>query len=269
MSGPLHVFVHVPRCAGTTVERHFARTLGPRFLLAPRRSGPLRTLAGAAAAADLAGVSVVSGHSLSRALVAAAPGRELQEHLLIRDPVSRLVSLYNYRLARHRERGEPAPPHFARWLRTQRRDAMTRFLLHRYLGLGLDRLYGLSSRGRFEALEAALTRFRFVGAHHRCADLIAAVSQELGVDPRGAPENVTADPTLRPQDLSDADRAAVLARNPVDALVFARWRDRGFADSPQAPGGVEEAAARLPDDDRLALAASDLLSAVRRTLWRP
>ena len=42
----VHFLLHVPKCAGTTVEDHFRETLGPGFLLAPRWHNPLRAVIG-------------------------------------------------------------------------------------------------------------------------------------------------------------------------------------------------------------------------------
>lgn len=267
MSEPVHFFLHVPKCAGTTVERHFARTLGDGFLLAPRWRNPLREVIGNRyPGLDVTGVRAVSGHSLSRSLAAKFPGREVRASVLLRDPVGYLVSFWNYRWARHLERGEPAPPPFAEWRRSQRRDPITRFLLNRYFEVGYPALYGLSTRARFLYLEAAFSGFHFVGGRRRCEEALAGISRELGVDPEVRSENVGAVKKLREQDLDPGEREEILAENPGDALLHARWEDRGFG--PGGPEGAEAAAETLPAGDGLGHLARDVESAVRRGLWR-
>ena len=83
MPDPIHFFVHVPKCAGTTVETHFRRTLGEGgFALAPRWKNPLRDVIGNRAALApevIANGKVISGHSLARSMAAQFAGRELRE----------------------------------------------------------------------------------------------------------------------------------------------------------------------------------------------
>ncbi len=268
---PVHFFLHVPKCAGTTVERHFARTLGEGFLLAPRWRNPLRDVIGnryrGLAPEDLAGVRAVSGHSLSRSLAEKFPGREVKCSVLLRDPVSYLVSFYNYRWARHEERGQPAPGEFDAWRGTQRRNPIARFLLHRFFEVGYPGIYRLSTRARFLYLEAAFQGFHFVGGYRRCDEALAGISEELGVDPVVASENVGHVKRLSVSDLSEAQTTAILKENAADALLFERWKDRGF-DRAANPPEPEVAARFLPGADLAANLAADAESAVRRKLWR-
>lgn len=268
---PVHFFLHVPKCAGTTVEAHFARTLGPGFLLAPRWRHPLRDVIGnrypTLRAEDLAGVRLVSGHSLSVSLKAKFPGREVRESVLLRDPLSYLVSFYNYRWARHRERGEPAPPDFPLWRRSQRRNPIARFLLTRYFEIGVPSVYRLGTRARFLFLDRAFARFHFVGSWRRCGEAVAGISRELGVDPEAPHENVGKVGVLKAADLPQAEVAAILAEHALDQLLFDRWKDRGF-DPAANPPDPEAAAAALPSGDGPSYLPSDLESALRRKLWR-
>jgi hypothetical protein len=267
---PVHFFLHVPKCAGTTVEAHFERELGEGFLLAPRWNSPLRHVVGnrypGLTPERLARVRVVSGHSLSRSLAALFPGREVRESVLLRDPAGYLVSFWNYRWTRHETRGEPPPPPFRDWRRSQRRDPITRFLLHRYFGIGYPAIYAMSTRARFLFLENAFRRFHFVGGHRRVEEALAGISAELGVNGFARAENVGAARRLSPEALSESERAEIEAENPGDALLHARWKDRGFG--PGGPEGVEAAARRLPDRDGPRHLARDVESAVRRELWR-
>ena len=274
MTDPIHFFVHVPKCAGTTVETHFRRTLGPGgFALAPRWKNPLRDVIGnrAALPADvIANGKVLSGHSLARSMARFFPGRELRESVLLRDPVGWHVSFYNYRLWRAADRGEPTPPPFEAWLRAQRRNPIARFLLMRYFEVGYPGIYRMSSRGRFVFLEAALAGFHFVGGHQRCDEAVAGISRDLGVDDAVEPHNVgggrNVPGEVRAKDLPDALRLRIEAMHAVDALLHRRWKDRAFA--PGAPEGGDDAAAGLPDDDRMVYLRSDVETLWRKKAWR-
>jgi len=190
----VHFLLHVPKCAGTTVEAHFRAVLGPRFLLAPRWRNPLRNVIGnrySMAADDprLPRVRVVTGHSLGVSLKRRFPGAEIRESVLLRDPVSYHLSLYNYRLQRHHAGTGPEPPGFARWYLAQRRTPISRFLLNHYFEQGVPALYRISSRDRLAFLEERLRDFWFVGSYRRADKMIAGISRELDVPARAAPRN--------------------------------------------------------------------------------
>ncbi len=274
MNGPVHFFLHVPKCAGTTVERHFERTLGDGFLIAPRWKNPLREIVGnrySLTQAELADVRAVSGHSLSVSLKKLFPGREVRESVLLRDPIGYLLSFYNYRIWRHEEHGEVAPPSFEDWYSAQRRNPISRFLLHRYFEIGYPALYLMSSRARLAYLEEAFERFHFVGGYRRCDEALAGISRELGVDDEVESENVGKSKSFRREDLPEALRARILEENEVDALLYHRWADRGFragapADEEGDREGVLEA---LSDRDQIDYLLSDAATVMRKKLWRP
>lgn len=278
MTDPIHFFVHVPKCAGTTVETHFRRTLGPGgFALAPRWKNPLRDVIGnrAALPADVVAKGrVLSGHSLARSMARFYPGRVLRQSVLLRDPVGWHVSFYNYRLWRAVDRGDPTPPRFETWLRAQRRNPIARFLLMRYFEIGYPGIYRMSSRARFQFLEGALAGFHFVGGHQRCDEAVAGISRDLGVDDHVKPHNVgggrDVPGEVRAKDLPIALRTQIEKMHAVDALLHRRWKDRGWGhDCPAgAPAGGDAAALSLPDDDRMIYLRSDVETLWRKKSWR-
>lgn len=236
----VHFLLHVPKCAGTTVEEHFAQTLGERFLLAPRWEHILRGVIGnrypyGQDASRLEGVRAVSGHSLSRSLARHFPQAEIRESVLLRDPVGFHLSLYNYRWTRHWQGLAPEPPEFAEWYGLQRRNPIARFLLTRYFEQGIPAVYRLSSAGRLAWLEARLERFWFVGGLHRTGELIAAVARDLGVAEEAADRNVTETKKLTPESLGAEWCARIAADHALDATLHARWKDRGFEGAPTEP----------------------------------
>jgi len=265
----VHFILHVPKCAGTTVEAHFARLLGPGYLQAPRWESPLRNVIGnrydfATGSSRLAGVRVVSGHSLSVSLMRHLPGVRIEESVLLRDPVGYFLSFYNYRWARHRAGFESRPPGFALWYAAQRRNPISRFLLNRYFEQGIPALYRLSSRARLAWLETRLERFLFVGGVERADELIAHISRELGVDQDVARENVTAAPHLPRSEMPGRLVARILADNALDAALHERWRDRGWRDWP----GSRPAVAQPARFDHLRYVGGDALSAIAKKLIR-
>ncbi len=99
MSGRVvHFVLHVPKCAGTTVEEHFRGPLHHGFLIAPRWEHVLRNIIGnryqyPPDAPRLKPVKMVSGHSLSVSLKRHFPGAEIRESVLLREPLGYFLSL--------------------------------------------------------------------------------------------------------------------------------------------------------------------------------
>ncbi|MEL6218724.1 MAG: hypothetical protein AAFR79_09695 [Pseudomonadota bacterium] len=229
----VHFLLHVPKCAGTTVEAHFERHLGDAFLVAPRWESIWRNVIGnrypgLVQEVDLDGLRVVSGHSLSVSLKRLLPGAEIRESVLLRDPVGYHLSLYNYRWSWHRQGHAPEPPAFARWYAVQRRNPISRFLLNRYFEQGVPALYRLSSAGRLAFLEARLAEFWFVGDYRRAAEMISGISKELGIDGRVEDRNVTQEKAVTEGTLGPDWCARILRDNALDAALHARFADRGW-----------------------------------------
>lgn len=271
MTGPtVHFLLHVPKCAGTTVEAHFEAHLGRGFLRAPRWENPLRNIVGnrydyAPGDPRLAEVRVVSGHSLSVSLTRAFSGRPVEEYVLLRDPLGYFLSFYNYRWTRYAQGFEGRPPAFAAWYAAQRRNPISRFLLNRYFEIGVPALYRLSSAGRLDWLEARLARFRFVGGHERADAMIARVSHELGVPETVARRNVTEEKVLTAEGLGEAMRARILADNALDAALHARWTERGWRDGARGPAETATGQARF---DQLRYLLGDIASGLGKKAIR-
>lgn len=262
----VHFLVHVPRCAGTSVGEHFRAHLGAGFLLAPRWHNPLRLFLGERYAMRpedprLAALKVVTGHSLGVSLKRHLASAEIRESALLRDPVSYLVSLYNHRAAQHCAGAGPRPPAFAEWCRAQRRNPVSRFLISHYFERRVPALYAHSSRDRLAFLETRLRHFWFVADRARADELIAGISHELGLPERARRRNVTAAPVLTGADLDPALARRLRAENILDQTLWERWKDRGWDSAGANP---QDAPPPLPANDRLAYAASDAVTTLRR-----
>ncbi|MEL6998220.1 MAG: hypothetical protein AAFP68_08145 [Pseudomonadota bacterium] len=256
----VHFLLHVPKCAGTTVEAHFRTHLRDRFLIAPRWESVLRNFIGNRypdlTATGLADVQVASGHSLNVAMKTLFPGAEIRESVLLRDPVGYLLSFYNYRWTRFDEGWGGEPPPFDRWYAAQRRNPISRFLLTRYFDQAVPALYRLSSADRLSLLEDRLHRFHFVGGYRRADEMVGRISEELAIPTDVAAQNVTPRRKLIAADLSTAMRQRIEDENALDQTLFDRWADRGWenADLPDAPA--------LPRTDHARYLAGDISTGV-------
>jgi hypothetical protein len=144
MPDPVHVFVHVPECAGATVQRQFRGTRcatssanAPRCARSYARCRDIRW----------------------RARLRRRSRGALRQSVLLRDPGGWYVGVCKYRLWCAQRRAQPAPPPIEVWMRARRRNPIARFLLMRCFEVGYPGLYALSSRDRFLRLKTALEGF--------------------------------------------------------------------------------------------------------------
>jgi len=267
MSSPVYFLLHVPKCAGTTVEQHFEAHLGSRFTLAPRRRGMGRNFHGPHSTLDglddarIDQLTALSGHSLSQSLSQNFPGRQVREAVLLRDPLSYFLSFYNYRIARHTERGQAEPPPFATWYQSMRKNPMSRFIMNRYFEVGYPRLYRYSSADRLAFLEERLTHFYFVGSYRHCNEMVAGISREIGIDDTVAERNVAATYHISTADIDKATQELIQTENALDQALFDRWKDRKWS------GYSASVTPHLPAHDRTRYLTTDISSAIHRR-WR-
>ena len=262
----VHFLLHVPKCAGTTVEDHFRETLGAGYLLAPRWRNPLRHIIGnrySMAPNDprLPHLQAITGHSLGVSLKRHFAEAEIRCSVLLRDPVGYHLSLYNYRVMRHRAGTGPKPPGFAAWYRAQRRNPISRFILNHYFEQGIPALYRLSSRDRLAWLEQRFRDFWFVGSYRRADEMIAGISRELGVTGEVERRNTGSADAVTEATLDQRMRTRIVTENAVDQALWDRWAERGWkADTrnPVAPPPT------LPGNDQLRYLRSDIAT----RFWR-
>ena len=266
----VHFLLHVPKCAGTTVEEHFRATLGAGFLLAPRWHNPLRAVIGnrySMAQGDprLAHLKVITGHSMGVSLKRHLKDAEIRESVLLRDPVGYHLSLYNFRVARHRAGTGPKPPGFASWYLAQRRNPISRFILNHYYEQGIPALYRLSSRDRLAWLEQRFRDFWFVASYRRADEMIAGISRELGVGGEAEHRNVGPVRERAETALDERMRDRIVTENAVDQALWDRWAERGWKAERRNPAEPPPA---LPGNDRLRYLGSDVATLFWRTATR-
>jgi hypothetical protein len=266
----VHFLLHVPKCAGTTVEDHFRATLGSGFLLAPRWHNPLRSVIGnrySMSSDDrrLPHVKAITGHSMGILLKRHFPDAEIRESVLLRDPIGFHLSLYNYRVMRHRDGTGPKPPEFASWYLAQRRNPISRFILNHYFEQGIPMLYRLSSRDRLAWLEERLRAFWFVGSYQRADEMIAGISRELGVAGKAERWNSGPVDAMTEASLGHSMRQRIITENAVDQALWDRWGQRGW----KTDGGNAVAPPPcLPGNDRLRYLRSDIATLFWRVAMR-
>ncbi|MBZ8134874.1 sulfotransferase family protein [Afifella sp. IM 167] len=236
---PLYLFCHVPKCAGSTVEGHFDRYMKERLLYPPRRRSFLRDLGGGYTdmkkmPKELDRLDFIGGHSLSRNVASLFPARDIRECVLIRDPLSLAVSYYNFRNKLADLRGKGTAP-FSMVYRSFPRDIVCRFILTRYVGFGYPRLLSFDSARRFAEVERLLREFWFVAGLEHTNEMLNVISRNLGIGEMAVTdENVSNRPgALTVADVPQEIARDILARNPLDALLYARWKDVKWGPAPE------------------------------------
>src|SRR5205807_2684088 len=108
-SAAVYFLLHIPRTAGQTVQYHLAEHCAPGMVWIPRRApfpvSLTRQRYRFDGIGDAAQVRAVAGHDVARSLEQHFRGREIRRAVLLRDPLSLQLSLYNYRMMNHLNRG--------------------------------------------------------------------------------------------------------------------------------------------------------------------
>lgn len=168
---PRLIFLHIPKCGGTTLHSILARHFAPDEVC-PERFNGLR----ARRLEELAGFSFFSGHhdlESCRALF----GQENRIVTLLREPRARLISLY-YFLTIHRPESEPATASMVSLARSTSAEAFfTHPMVRRHASVrnAMVSLFTQPHRGvRWEAIDSQLE-----GADLVLTDPAAAVDKAL------------------------------------------------------------------------------------------
>ena len=248
----VYFLLHIPRTAGQTIQYHLAEHCAPGTVWVPQRSPFPVSLTGhrhrLGGLGDPAQVRVIAGHDVGCSLEGRFRGREIRRAVLLRDPLSLQLSLYNYRMMNHLNRGFGTYS-FDLHLRALPRDWVAHRLLARWLEIPWPRLMTMSGAEKYRILNRMLAGFWFVGSHADCDRLIAAVAPDLGAPPTARARNTAQQwhkqiywEPLTAEDLSPAQRQALLSRNPLDTAIWESWRPAGFDTAAVCPRPLEAGA---------------------------
>jgi tetratricopeptide (TPR) repeat protein len=247
----VYFILHIPKTAGQTIQYHLAEHCPPGAFWSPRRVPyPLSLFGGRhrlAGRGDTSRVRAVSGHDLSYSLERQFPGREIRRVVLLREPLSLQLSLYNYRMMNHLAKGLGTYG-FTVHLRAQPRDFIAHWLLARWLEIPWPRLMVMSGGDKYRLLNRALGQFWFVGDYTDCDQVIAAIAPDLGVPATARPRNTARQwhKQIKWEPLTEAAmppglRDAVRRQNPLDRALWESWHGAGFDAAAVRPRPLEPA----------------------------
>jgi len=243
-AAPVYFLLHVPKTGGQTVQVHLQETLGEAALWMPSAAPAWRRALGLGdprRPEHPEAVRAAAGHHLRRSHEAAFAGREIRRAVLLREPLSYHLSLYNFRMM-NRLRLSRAPVGFEDYLRAAPLDSMAHFILHHWLEIPWPVLAVRSAAWKYARLNAALRGFWFVGDVGLCDALVAELSRDFGIPPKARRRNterawlgrVSWSP-LRAEDLPADLPAGILAANPLDRALWESWKGAGLDTAGVAP----------------------------------
>lgn len=232
---PVHFFVHVPKCAGRSVELHLEQHLGPRFMYLRRKRGLKRHLSKhiyrIPQRFDPSDIDAMSGHALGQSMAEHFPGRELRQSVLLRDPLSLLVSFYNFRMSRFTHEGWPHVS-FEKFYQSRHLNPVSTFLLVNYLETSWSRLIRMTDTEKLERVSERLQDFWFVGDYRQCDRLIATVSAEFRIPDQAPRANVLETRLLTVDTVSSSMKTRIAEECALDQALYDAWSMRGFRETP-------------------------------------
>jgi tetratricopeptide (TPR) repeat protein len=248
-SFPVYFILHIPKTAGQTIQQHLAEHCAPGVFWGPHQAPRLQALSGRRyKPRNLPGaprIRAVFGHNLSRTLEKHFPDREIRRVVLLRDPISLQLSLYNHRMMLHQTKGLGTYG-FDLHLKALPRNFIAHRLLWRWLEIPWPVLMTMTDRQKYAVLNRELSQFWFVGSHADCDQLIAVISRDLALPAAARQRNTTAEwerrtswRPLRAAELSAATREAILAKNPLDQALWEDWSGAGQNSAAVRPRQLE------------------------------
>lgn len=220
--------VHVPKCAGRTIEAHMVKHLPAEQRWQTLRR-PLAARAWGCAAPELSNVRFISGHHLGRSIEQHLGRRTLKRSVLLREPTSFLVSYYNYRIMRYLSQGWNSYG-FELHLRSLPCDPISHFLLQRWLEIPWPTLMAMSPDRKYDLLNQELSRFWYVADYKYCDELIELMARKLGIPTKAELRNTKEEWTkkvewrpLSADDLSPSIHREIMARTRLDKALWQSW----------------------------------------------
>jgi len=236
-AAPVYFLLHVPKTGGQTVQEHLREHLGEGALWLPSPAPAWRRALGLGdpqRPEHPEAVRAVAGHHLRRSHERAFAGRQIRRAVLLREPLSFHLSLYNFRMM-NRLRLNRAPVDFEDYLRAAPLDSMAHFILHRWLGTPWPVLALRSAAWKYARLNAVLKDFWFVGDVGLCDALVAELAGDLRIARKARRRNTERAwmgrvkwKPLRVGDLPPGLPARILGANPLDRALWESWKDAGL-----------------------------------------
>lgn len=181
---PLWIFLHVPKCGGTTLKAHLERhfVMDEQLVEFSHWGRSYRKTHGRADFADRppeerARAEILSGHQTWYGIDRLVPRpREARYFTVLRDPAERCVSLYNFRWSRGH-----APDDFDIWYRdyylAEQRNYMVRFFAEALYGAALPE----DDAQRLAMAQQLLTRCWFVTTVDRWNEGLDFLCDAMGI----------------------------------------------------------------------------------------
>jgi hypothetical protein len=229
VSATLYVLPHILKCAGTTIRFHFRDVLGPPAAVEvySRKERARWLHPERVPQAERDQLRLICGHRVPQRVRRGFAGRTIREGVLIRDPVSFTVSMYNFLLTRPlNDSGIPPGTPFETWYRGYKRNRMTLFLLRTYFEFSELDLLLTPARRKLAYVDQRLSEFWFVGTQSDCNELIGVIAADLGVSGTVVSRNTAKPDALKPADLPPSLATRILEDNALDAELFERWGRR-------------------------------------------
>ena len=109
---PLYIFLHIQKCAGSTVRKHIEKNFNKdEFLLAYANEPPfingaynLKKYLKSLTQKQKNKLKIIFGHRVFYKMGELFPGREIKYLTVFRSPIERMISQYNYRRMRLKQR---------------------------------------------------------------------------------------------------------------------------------------------------------------------
>ena len=235
---PIYIFFHLKKTAGLAIHAHMQNALGTdKAIVLGRKKSPWRYFQREKSDArhfrkKFPEAVYVGGHHIGITSAKMFPNREPRFITLLRDPVDRIISHYNYNIQTKAIRSDTTIETF---YDTCQRNYIAMHLMTVFLGKGTFDTYSMSFQEQWRYINLTLSNFWYVADYKNLNEPMNRILEEQGLE--SAPikkKNVSTHRGFVRDDLEQELEQRILSENVLDFELYEKWKDARF-DTIQSP----------------------------------